>query len=199
MRIKRDKDVYFDSITDKDEKLRYEYGEFINSQCRRARRAMTKIINDENCYISLKWLGEIDNSNFRLLHHKSYPDNAGEMHVGGIQLSVEQGYHPRNLFEIIMKRFRNYNPDHGGTYNFGVISNFVQCDQRFDLHFESFNRKIKSTIVIPITINASLIGFFCFNSYKIGALRKKHMHFLAGYCDNIANLARCITILSDAK
>ena len=193
--FKKDKQIYSDTLMDgQAEIIKDKYATIIYEMCRRAQRAMVKIINDPECYISIKWLESLndDGQEFLLNHDKSFPFDEPQNHVTQIRLLRSPNGSSKTLFQSIMARFANPDADSTNTWDFGIMSNDVKGNQNFDTALPGFNKRIKATIVLPITIGSSLKGFFCFNSTKVGRLRKKHQHFLAGYCDNIANLYRSL-------
>jgi hypothetical protein len=190
--FKKQKKIYSDTLTNgQSELVHSKYSTIIFDMCRKAQREMAKIINDPKCYISIKWLDVSDNSDeFILNHDDSFPTEEPRNHVNQIKLLRSSHGSPKTLFQAIMDKFDSAKNGGTDTWDWGLRSNDVKGCQSFDCKLPGFNRNIKSTIVLPITISASLTGFFCFNSFKLGRLRKKHQHFLAGYCDIIANLYR---------
>jgi hypothetical protein len=169
------------------------YNAQIRELCRRAQHSMATLLNDNNCYISIKWLEDDGDGNYKLRHDRSYPEYKPTEHVTDIDLINASVENPKTLFQKIINKFKNSNLETLQTWNMGEISNDVKGDGNFDASLIKNNfSKIKATIVIPITVESSLKGFFCFNSTKIGKLREKHRHFLCGYCDLIANIFRSV-------
>ena len=196
LEMKKKRKLFLDDLHDKNPDILNKYGNLFNKQCREARKAMENITHDRKCYISIKLLEEHDNENYRLRHVRSYPNDLNTSHLNGVLIPKKATTKPTNLFEIIVKNLdKKMNLDK--EIKVCVIANDVKNNDNYSYNYNHLNKNIRSTIIIPITINSSVIGFFCFNSYKIGMLRTKHMDFLAGYCDNIANLARCITFYKE--
>lgn len=196
--FKKQKDIYSDTKLNGQAEFVYsKYATIIYDMCRKAQRAMTMIINDPECYISIKWLDTTDDRDvFILTHDKVFPSDKPMDHIMQHKLLRSPNGSPKTLFQVIMDRFDNPDSETADTWDWGIRSNDVRGSQDFDRDLSGFNKEIKSTIVLPITINSSLTGFFCFNSKTLGRLREKHQHFLAGYCDNIANLYRSMLACS---
>jgi hypothetical protein len=193
--FKREKQIYSDTLMNgQAEIIKDRYATIIYEMCRRAQRAMAKIINDPECYISIKWLESVNGAGkgFVLNHDKSFPFDEPQNHVTQLRLLRSPNGTSKTLFQSIMGKFANPDADAANTWDFGIMSNDVKGNQSFDTKLPGFDKRVKATIVLPITIDSSLKGFFCFNSTKVGRLRKKHQHFLSGYCDNIANLYRSL-------
>lgn len=196
--FKKKKNIWSDTVMNgQADFIVSKYAAIIYDMCRRAQRAMASIINDPECYISIKWLEATGDRDVLILNHdKSFPASEQRKNVTHLKLLRAAGTPPKTLFQVIMNKFDNPDQEPTDTWEWGIKSNDVQGHRNFDVNLPGFDNKIKSTIVLPITINSSLTGFFCFNSKKVGKLREKHKHFLSGYCDIIANLYRSMLAYS---
>lgn len=174
------------------------YMSLIKEYCSHANEAMSRIINDNDCYISLKLINsEVTATGKTMLtirHIGSYPDHYPDKHLTNHTIEYRHKNPPHDLFQKIVNLFITRNEDlKHESWRTGIISNDLKGDESFDQSLVGdYRERYKSCIILPITIEGDIFGFLCFNSSKIGNLRKKHKHFLAGYCDEIANLFRTI-------
>ncbi len=103
IKIKKHKNIFRNTLLDNHSQLLgKEYNAQIERLCRRAQRSMAKIINDEHCYISIKWLEDEENGKYKLKHDRSYPDDPPLKHLTGITIENKIVIPPPTLFQKII-------------------------------------------------------------------------------------------------
>ncbi len=197
LEYKKEHGIFHESLLgEHSDVLKQKYHELISALCHEARRLMAKIINDQDCYVTVKLLVEEDETSYVLQHHQAWPPEiARGKHLTGVLLPKNSVDNPLNLFQVIINSFNSISSGEKEfqTWNFGLLCNDLKGESRFDRNLIGGNfSRYKASIIIPLTIDYALVGFFCFNTKRIGMLREKHRHFLAGFCDEIANALRNI-------
>lgn len=169
--------------------LTLQYTNQIKTICIECQRILAKIINDNDCYISIKLLESIDAQKAMLRHYGSFPDEHMGHHINNVKVRIDDITKPDNLFELILKRFNETKR----SWDLGIVFNDLRGHENFDASLiKNDFSKYKASIIIPITIDYKIVGFFCFNSNRIGMLREKHRNFLSGHCDMVASILRNI-------
>lgn len=175
------------------DQIDYLYSQFFKDVCLSARQTMAEIINDKKCYIVVKLI-EKKEGKLILNHRQAFPD----LHPNDYRNKVELFNFtpvPTNLFQCILNKFNNIigKGFDETTKNLSMVCNDLKGSKAFDISLnEDVLTRQRACIIIPITINYKIEGFFCFNTMRVGMLRKKHREMLSGYCDMVSNLLRNI-------
>jgi|GEM_PF-3708671 len=175
--------------------LEAKYTFFIDNVCLGAQRVMREIIDDPDCYIGIKLLKDGSSGKLILNHYNAYPDNYPGSYLTGVELVDDIIDDPANLFQAIINEF-NAHKKRGNyeSWDLGKIYNDLKGQSNFDSSLINHNfSRYNACIILSIAIDCELVGFMYFNTKKLAALRNKHLHFIAGHCDQVANIMRNIT------
>ncbi len=188
---KKENSLYRECNVPEDIKKRYAL--LIKDLCSEAKTSMEDLINDPRCYISIMLLVTDSRGPDVVTHYSTFPSDIKEDRKT-YAISKENVPNPRNLFQLIINRFNEAKKQGDAQlWDIGVLINDLSGCNNIDYSIpKDDSPQARSVIILPITIDFAVRGFFCFYSMRVGYLREKHRHLLSGYCDVIANVFRNI-------
>jgi len=164
----------------------------IRGLCDEMRLSLSVLLNDGNCYLSLKLLRDTgkDRSGHQKLELFDYitsPDGAKKAPTGIVELTNAEVSKPESYFQLLLNNYHTMKNQGSVILSKLVFKcNDIKGANVFEPSLKAFpDKNARSVIIAPLTVNKEIKGFLCFCSNKAGKLRDKHKQFVCGLSDII--------------